>query len=87
MAPLDDGPSDEEILANSSDEEDDSSSISRDLDLDSEQPEESPVRRRLFALCKVSDFIFFLFLDTVGKNFFWYLNSFFNGLLRSDLLS
>lgn len=85
MAPLDDGPSDEEILANSSDEEDDSSSISSKGD--SEQPEESPVRRRLFALCRASDFIFFLFLDTVGKNFFWYLNSFFNGLLRSDLLS
>lgn len=68
MAPLDDGPSDEDILANSSDEEDDSSSISSKGE--SEQPEESLVRRRLFALCKVSDFIFFYFLIPWGSTSF-----------------
>lgn len=39
----DNGPSDDGVLANSSDEEDDSSSISSKGDC--EQPEESPVRR------------------------------------------
>lgn len=42
VAPLDDGPSDDDILANTSDEEDDSSSISSKGD--PEQPEESLVR-------------------------------------------
>ncbi len=43
VAPLDEGPSDEDILANTSDEEDDSSSTSSKGEPG--QREESPVRR------------------------------------------
>lgn len=48
MAPLNDGQSDDDILANSSDEEEDSSSLSSKGE--AERPEESQVRANLIPL-------------------------------------
>lgn len=48
VAPLDEGASDDDVLANTSDEENDSSSISSKGD--PEQPEESQVKSRFIAL-------------------------------------
>lgn len=46
VAPLDDGPSDDDIMAHSSDEEDEDDSSSISSKGDPEQPEESAVRSR-----------------------------------------